>query len=397
MALVAVALGRRERLRSRPGTVVVLPLVESADHRLHVGVPQVTHGLGGEGRPDSPGAVDDDRRRLVGQLPLDLELEVATGQVDGVGEAPCSYSSGSRTSRKVTPPPSSSACASAWSTSRMDFLASFSRSVEWHLKPPGHTRPSFHDRLQRVKHYQRGQHSRGEDAARRSTGGRLPGHGTARGDSPALHGSELLRRARRRRGSSTGFWGLRSARPPPATPGARSWVVLEGPRTQPCTSMPRPTRLGRPATRTGATASGAPRSCSWPTPRRSPTWPATGRPTRPPPGSEQEPRNRPSPTGTAMRPSASWRPFLPQWTPGSELRPRLLQRGGRTGGQARSPDGWRLFCAVALGRPDGRDHRSASLDSPARSTRTGSIGPGGERRPMGRRERRAAAALTTPC
>ena len=26
------------------------------------------------------------------------------------------------------------------------------------------------------------------------------------------------------------------------------------------------------------------------------------------------------------------------------------------------PDGWRLFCAVALGRPDGRDHRSASLD-----------------------------------
>ncbi len=26
------------------------------------------------------------------------------------------------------------------------------------------------------------------------------------------------------------------------------------------------------------------------------------------------------------------------------------------------PDGWRLFCAVALGRPDGNDHRSASLD-----------------------------------
>ncbi len=28
------------------------------------------------------------------------------------------------------------------------------------------------------------------------------------------------------------------------------------------------------------------------------------------------------------------------------------------------PEGWRLFCAVALGRPDGHDHRSASLDRP---------------------------------
>jgi nitroreductase len=28
------------------------------------------------------------------------------------------------------------------------------------------------------------------------------------------------------------------------------------------------------------------------------------------------------------------------------------------------PAGWRLFCAVILGHPDGRDHRSASLDRP---------------------------------
>lgn len=28
------------------------------------------------------------------------------------------------------------------------------------------------------------------------------------------------------------------------------------------------------------------------------------------------------------------------------------------------PEGWRLFCAVALGHPDGEDHRSASLDRP---------------------------------
>ena len=31
------------------------------------------------------------------------------------------------------------------------------------------------------------------------------------------------------------------------------------------------------------------------------------------------------------------------------------------------PDGWRLFCAVLLGRPDGGDHRSASLDRRAPS------------------------------
>jgi nitroreductase len=28
------------------------------------------------------------------------------------------------------------------------------------------------------------------------------------------------------------------------------------------------------------------------------------------------------------------------------------------------PPGWRLFCAVALGRPDGHDHRSPSLERP---------------------------------
>jgi len=31
------------------------------------------------------------------------------------------------------------------------------------------------------------------------------------------------------------------------------------------------------------------------------------------------------------------------------------------------PDGWRLFAAVALGRPDGRAHRSSSLDRPGPS------------------------------
>ena len=86
VALVAVALGRGEGLRRRPGAAVVLPLVEAADQRLHVGVAEVAHGLGGEGRAHAAGAVDDDRAGLVGQLALDLELEVAPGQVDGAGD-----------------------------------------------------------------------------------------------------------------------------------------------------------------------------------------------------------------------------------------------------------------------------------------------------------------------
>ena len=32
------------------------------------------------------------------------------------------------------------------------------------------------------------------------------------------------------------------------------------------------------------------------------------------------------------------------------------------------PDGWRLFCAVVLGHPDGREHRSASLDRASPNT-----------------------------
>ncbi len=43
------------------------------------------------------------------------------------------------------------------------------------------------------------------------------------------------------------------------------------------------------------------------------------------------------------------------------------------------PDGWRLFCAVLLGHPDGRDHRSASVDRP-RPHRLGADPPG----PLGR-------------
>ncbi len=85
VALIAVALGRGERLGRRPRAALVLPLVEPADHRLHVGVPRSAIVLAAKAERTPAGAVDDDRRRLVGQLALDLELEVAPGQVDGVG------------------------------------------------------------------------------------------------------------------------------------------------------------------------------------------------------------------------------------------------------------------------------------------------------------------------
>ena len=78
-------------------------------------------------------------------------------------------------------------------------------------------------------------------------------------------------------------------------------------------------------------------------------------------------------------------------------RPGRLHPGGVPGrgraGRAvwRCPAGWRLFCAVALGRPDGSDHRSPSLERsrPARASRssTGVAGKGttdaGSARPCG--------------
>ncbi len=42
------------------------------------------------------------------------------------------------------------------------------------------------------------------------------------------------------------------------------------------------------------------------------------------------------------------------------------------------PSDWRLFCAVALGHPDGNDHRSPSLDRPVPRRRSGSTGAAGD-------------------
>ena len=166
---------------------------------------------------------------LSGSLPSTWNSRWPRGRWTASGRAPCSYSSGSRTSRKVTPPPSSRACASAWSTSRMDFLASFSRSRGvGTLEPPGRTSPSFHGRYQKVKHYQRGQHSRGDGRGPSERRWETPGHGTARGDPPARHGAELLRRARRGGGRRPDPRGaLRS--PTAGNTRGTAWVVLEGP------------------------------------------------------------------------------------------------------------------------------------------------------------------------
>jgi nitroreductase len=41
-----------------------------------------------------------------------------------------------------------------------------------------------------------------------------------------------------------------------------------------------------------------------------------------------------------------------------------FRREGELAERLAVPEGWRLFCAVALGHPDGDDHRSASLGRP---------------------------------
>ena len=110
VALVAVALGRGQGLRRRPGAAVVLPLVEPADH--------ATARRCSRGRPWSWRRRPSARRRrsrrrsgaaLSGSLPSTWNSRWPRGRWTASGMAPCSYSSGSRTSRKVTPPPSSRA------------------------------------------------------------------------------------------------------------------------------------------------------------------------------------------------------------------------------------------------------------------------------------------------
>ncbi len=86
MALVPVALVGRERLGYGPVPTLVLPPVEPADDRGHVGVAQLLHGLGRERRAGATGAVGDDVARLVRDPTLDGGLERAPGDVEGTGQ-----------------------------------------------------------------------------------------------------------------------------------------------------------------------------------------------------------------------------------------------------------------------------------------------------------------------
>ena len=295
VALVAVALGRGQGLGGRPGAAVVLPLVEPTHHGLHVGVAEVPHRLGRKGRAHPAGAVDDDRARLVRQLALDLELEMARGRWTALGMAPCSYSSGSRTSRNVTPPPSNSACASAWSTSRMDALAWFKRSrgvATLHLR----VAPAVLGRPRMVKHYQRGQHSqtwlrpapaaaRWETApwscTRPSAGGPWCAASPPSPVDPAWSTASSRRRSRSPTAGNTGGHGVGRARGPRPDRGLLGRHDGRG--------------VARTATRSGPRPAPGSRSCSSPTRRPRPTSPGTPSLTRRRPGLGAGPERWPVP------------------------------------------------------------------------------------------------------
>ena len=85
VSLVAVVLLRRQRGGLLPRAPLVLPAAEAALHRLDIGEAELGERHGGEGRPDTTGAVDDDGRVLVGDAILDLCLEVPARDVDGAG------------------------------------------------------------------------------------------------------------------------------------------------------------------------------------------------------------------------------------------------------------------------------------------------------------------------
>ena len=305
VALVAVALGRRQGLRRRPGAVVVLPLVEPADHRLHVGVAEVAHGLGGEGRAHPAGAVDDDRVppcRAACPRPGTRGGRGAGGRRWGGRPARTRRAPGRRgTSRRPLPtgiarrpgPPR------GWTPwPRSTGLGEWARS---NLR----VAPARSRRWPRtVKHYQRGQHSRWERPAPHP-GGRLP--------SVELH-EAIRRRAMVRSFSSRPVDRaevdrilLAALRAPTAgnTQGT-AWVVLEGPE-QTADLLRRHDRRGvaHPVRgvvrRPGAGARGAPRLHLARGVRRPLRRSGQGRRR----GWATARRRGPCPTGSAMRPSVS--------------------------------------------------------------------------------------------
>ena len=128
MALVAVALVGVELRGHGPLATLVLPAAEAAGHRHDVGVAELCKRLGREGRPDAAGAVHDERRVVIGDLASIWDSRWPRGMCSAPGRAPCSYSSGSRTSSRTVPGRRRMSSAVAVSTSRISLLALANRS-----------------------------------------------------------------------------------------------------------------------------------------------------------------------------------------------------------------------------------------------------------------------------
>src|SRR5882724_3346034 len=88
MAVVAVALLGGEDGRRDPRSALVLPTSEATGHRDHVVVAEILERLGRERAARSAGAIDDDRRVAVGELVLDLALEMPARNEHRAGNHP---------------------------------------------------------------------------------------------------------------------------------------------------------------------------------------------------------------------------------------------------------------------------------------------------------------------
>src|SRR5262245_46139853 len=65
---------------------IVLPLIEAAAHRIHIGVSKILEGLGGKRGTNTAGTVDDNRLTLVRQNLVSLHFQKPTGEENGFVE-----------------------------------------------------------------------------------------------------------------------------------------------------------------------------------------------------------------------------------------------------------------------------------------------------------------------
>ena len=165
------------------------------------------------------------------------------------------------------------------------------------------------------------------------------------------------------------------APPPPATPAGRPGSCWRGPSRRRCTSTPRPTRRGE-SEHPGGRACGGPRSSSWPTPR---------------PTLYVDRYGEPDKAGSGLGGRGEHWP-VPYWIGDAAFGVMAVLLGavdaglgacilGTFRGEAELarlgvPEGG--GCSARwLGHPDGRDHRSPSLDRPGPTPADASTGAGG--------------------